>query len=122
MNCQRYFCFVNGIVEIRTAPEEYQNKPVLVGSQSDGLLIIDNHADIEDGIFSTLHIGNGYNGAVDVINGAALHMDNRSGSAPLIVGAFGNDIAGKLNISGRNSIVSYRDTPSSSGHNESIYV
>lgn len=29
MNCQRYFCFVNGIVEIRTAPEEYQNKPVL---------------------------------------------------------------------------------------------
>jgi len=122
MNCQRYFCFVNGIVEISTAPVEYQNKPVLVGSQSDGLLIIDNHADIEDGIFSTLHIGNGYNGAVDVINGAALHMDNRSGSAPLIVGAFGNGIAGELNVSGRNSIISYRDTPSSSGHNESIYV
>lgn len=122
MNCQRYFCFVDGIVEIRTAPAEYQNKPVLVGSQNDGVLIVDNHADIEDGIFSTLHIGNGYNGAVDVVNGATLHMDNRSGSAPLIVGAFGNGITGKLNISGRNSIVSYRDTPSSSGHNESIYV
>ncbi|HGE9187501.1 autotransporter outer membrane beta-barrel domain-containing protein [Escherichia coli] len=122
MNCQRYFCFVNGIVEIKTAPAEYKNKPVLVGSQNNGVLIIDNHTDIADGIFSTLHIGNGYNGTVDVINGASLHMDNRSGSAPLIVGAFGSGTTGRLNISDKDSIVSYRDTPSSSGHIESIYA
>ncbi|HDD9743275.1 TPA: hypothetical protein PBR01_004468, partial [Escherichia coli] len=79
MSCQRYFCFVNGVVEISSAPESYPNKPVLVGTQSDGRLIIDNHADIVDGVFSTLRIGYGYNGHVDVINGATLHMDNRTG-------------------------------------------
>ena len=124
MSCQRYFCFVNGVVEISSAPESYPNKPVLVGTQSDGRLIIDNHADIVDGVFSTLHIGYGYNGHVDVINGATLHMDNRTGSAPLVIGAFGSDsgVIGTLNISGKNSLVSYRNTPSTSGHNESIYV
>ncbi|MXD28133.1 hypothetical protein FQZ90_26075, partial [Escherichia coli] len=49
-------------------------------------------------------------------------MDNRSGSAPLIVGAFGSGTTGRLNISDKDSIVSYRDTPSSSGHIESIYA
>ncbi|HHI8418181.1 TPA: autotransporter outer membrane beta-barrel domain-containing protein, partial [Escherichia coli] len=124
MSCQRYFCFVNGVVEISSAPESYPNKPVLVGTQSDGRLIIDNHADIVDGVFSTLRIGYGYNGHVDVINGATLHMDNRTGSAPLVIGAFGSDsgVIGTLNISGKNSLVSYRNTPSTSGHNESIYV
>lgn len=78
--------------------------------------------DIEDGIFFIFYIGNGYNGVVDVINGVVLYMDNCLGSVFFIVGVFGNDIVGKFNIFGRNSIVLYRDMFSSFGYNEFIYV